>query len=169
MQRCTEVVTSRTRTQRKLRRRARRERGAVLVEGLILSSMMILFMVGGLFFHRLYVAKLAAMREARGLAWIQAIAGCSDQISVQAVWAEVGANPGEMSTDFESKPSYFGDVRRTTVSATRNVNAPAAFRGGTFATSASNVVACNEIPKSSDGDIGVVFKYIAANVLPSLF
>ena len=53
-----------------VRLKARRHaRGAVLVEGIIVSSMLITLMAGGLFLHHLYVAQIKALEDARLAAW----------------------------------------------------------------------------------------------------
>lgn len=53
-----------------------RQRGAVLVEGLIVAVLLTVFLACGLFFHRLYSSKLATLRQARAEAWDAALAGC---------------------------------------------------------------------------------------------
>jgi hypothetical protein len=53
-----------------------RRAGAVLVEGLIVACALALFMAACVFAHRLYSAKLSTLREARRLAWMDAMDGC---------------------------------------------------------------------------------------------
>lgn len=57
-------------------RRRRAQTGAVLVEGLIVSGVLALLLCCGVFFHRVYSAKLTTLREARAEAWGAALRGC---------------------------------------------------------------------------------------------
>lgn len=54
-----------------------RRRGAVMVEGLIVATVLALLLACGVFFHQLYSAKLKTMREARMEAWRTALTGCA--------------------------------------------------------------------------------------------
>src|SRR3954453_769674 len=68
------------------RRRSRRsERGAVFVEAIIVCSVLIVFLMGGLFLHHVYAVKLGSQRDARARAWQQALEGCGGGLDIGAM------------------------------------------------------------------------------------
>ena len=86
------------------------ERGAILVESLIVCTLLITSLVCALFFHRLYAAKLRAIREARFLVWQAANSpGCGgSSIDLQAILGQAVTGlgrplgtPGEFESDQE--------------------------------------------------------------------
>jgi hypothetical protein len=54
----------------------RRRRGAVFVEAVIIITSFVLFLMGMMFFRRVYANKLLAMRAARGAPLAHAMGGC---------------------------------------------------------------------------------------------
>lgn len=58
--------------------RKRCSRGAVLVEGLIVSMLMMMFVAAVLFTHRLYASKMMTVLQAREGAWLHVLPGCSE-------------------------------------------------------------------------------------------
>ncbi len=74
-------------------RRRRRQRGAALVEALIVSSMLMTMMAGGLFMHRLYAEKLRVMRESRLRAWQPAVSGCATGLGLGSIWNMLAVEP----------------------------------------------------------------------------
>ncbi|HEY0468521.1 MAG TPA: hypothetical protein VGC79_30210 [Polyangiaceae bacterium] len=147
----------------------RRARGAVLVEGIIVSSMLITLMAGGLFLHRLYVAQIRALENARLAAWSQALQGCSSAIDLSAIWQEAGESSDPLDVDTDSAPSFFGTVSHTSGSASETASADARVSDKTYELIAKDSVACNEIPQNKRGDAISLIGYIAANVIPSFF
>jgi len=147
----------------------RRARGAVLVEGIIVSSMLITLMAGGLFLHRLYVAQIKALEDARLAAWSQALQGCSSAIDLGAIWSDAGESAAPLDVDTDSAPSFFGIVSHTSGSTSETVSADARITDKAYKLSAKDSVACNEIPQNKRGDAISLIGYIAANVIPSFF
>jgi len=144
-------------------------RGAVLVEGIIVSSMLITLMAGGLFLHRLYVAQIKALENARLAAWSQALQGCSSGIDLGAIWSEAGESSAPLDVDTDSAPSFFGAVSHTNGSDSETASADARVSDKIYKLSAKVSVACNEIPQNKRGDAISLIGYIAANVIPSFF
>ena len=156
-------------TQIALLRARRLARGAVLVEGIIVSSMLITLMAGGLFLHRLYVAQIKALEDARLAAWSQALQGCSSGIDLSGIWQEAGESSAPLDVDTDSAPSFFGAVSHTDGSASETATADARIGGMSYTLSVKDTVACNEIPQNQRGDAISLIGYITANVIPSFF
>ena len=151
-------------------RRRRKQRGAALVEAIIVSVMLMTFMAGGLFLHRLYAAQHKALEQARLAAWSQAMQGCQSAVDLNAVWQATGANEAPMDVETDSAPGFFGAVGRTSGSASESVTAQARLGGSTYTLSASDSVACNEIAQDvKKRNIESLIGYITANVVPSMF
>jgi hypothetical protein len=144
-------------------------RGAVLVEGIIVSSMLITLMAGGLFLHRLYVAQVKALQDARLAAWSQALQGCSSAIDLGGIWGEAGESSTPLDVDTDSAPSFFGAVSHTSGSASKTASADARVSSKTYTLSVKDSVACNEIAQDERGDAISLIGYISANVIPSFF
>lgn len=77
----------------------RRSRGAVFVEAVIIITSFVLFLMGMMFFRRIYGNKLLAMRAARGATLAHAMGGC--KANEPQAWlqrdkpAGAGTNRGE--------------------------------------------------------------------------
>jgi len=150
--------------------RRRQQRGAALVEGIIVSVMLLTFMAGGFFLHRLYWAPQKALEQARLAAWSQALKGCQSAVDLNAVWQSTGASEAPIDVETESAPSFFGAVSHTSGSASESATAHARIGGGTYTLSASDSVACNEIPQDEKArNIESLLGYIISNVIPSMF
>ena len=160
------------RTLHRLRRhqasRRRQQRGAALVEAIIVSAMLMTFMAGGLFFHRLYVAQHKANEQARLAAWSQAMQGCSSEVDLNAVWQGSGQNEPPVDVDTDSAPGFFGAVSHTSGSASQSASAHARVGGGTYTMSFNTSVACNGIPQKGR-NVATLVGYITSNVVPSFF
>jgi hypothetical protein len=140
-------------------------RGAALVESIIVSALLMTFMAGGLFLHRLYMAQQKAINDARLTAWTQAMKGCNAAVDLQAIWLDACDGPPSTSIEMEP-PGFFGAVSHTSGSASRSASAHARVGGGGYTLSASDSVACNEIANDDRGDAVGLIRYIGANVLP---
>ena len=152
------------------RRKARRRgRGAVLVEGIIVSSILILLMAGGLFLHHLYVAQIKALEDARLAAWSQGLQGCSEAVDLGGIWRDAGESSAPIDVDTDSAPSFFGAVSHTGGSARETVTAEARLGGKSTTLTVTDTVACNEVPQNQRGDAISLIGYITANVIPSFF
>ena len=147
----------------------RRARGAVLVEGIIVSSMLITLMAGGWFLHRLYVGQIKALQDARLAAWSQALQGCNSGVDLGGIWHEAGESSAPLDVDTDSAPSFFGTVSHTRGSASETATADARVGGKTYMLSAEDSVACNEVPQNERGDAISLIGYISANLIPSFF
>jgi uncharacterized membrane protein len=150
------------------RRRRREQRGAVLVEAIVVSAMLMMFMASGLFLNRLYVAQHRAIEQARLAAWSQAMQGCAGAVDLDVVWQGAGANEAPVDVDTESAPSFFGAVHHTSGSASQTASAHQRAGGGSFTLNASDSVACNEVPQNGR-NIASLVGNITSNVIPSFF
>lgn len=139
-----------------------------MVEAIIVSSMLMIFMAGGLFLHRLYIAQHKAIEDARLAAWSQAMQGCSGAVDLNSVWQGSGATEMPVDVDTDSAPGFFGTVSHTSGSASQSASAHARVGGGSYTMSISNSVACNEIPQKGRNVANLV-GYITSNIIPSFF
>lgn len=151
------------------RRRLRRARGAVLVEAVIVSALLMTLMAGGLFLHRLYSSKLKAMNDARTAGWSQALRGCNSAVDLNAIWTEIGASSAPIEVETSSAPAFFGSVGHTSGSASEGATAHRRVGGGSYTLSTTNSIACNEVPQSDRGDVIDLLGYIQASVITSDF
>jgi hypothetical protein len=148
--------------------RRRRQRGAALVEAIIVSSMLMLFMAGGLFLHRLYVAQHKAIEQARLAAWSQAMQGCASQVDLDGVWQGAGLGTPSVDVETESVPGFFGSVNHTSGSASQTATAHGRIGGGSYTLTSSDTVACNEVPQNGR-NVASLVRNITSNIIPSLF
>ncbi|MGC4093351.1 MAG: hypothetical protein QM756_36755 [Polyangiaceae bacterium] len=164
-----------------------RVRGAVLVESLIVTSFLIVALIAGLFFHRLYAAKLRAIREARVEVWLAAnSAGCgggtidlgeivrtalSDLLHgdvAPSSWVDEATTPG-MAGGTSEPPAFFGAVGHRSQSSSFSVASHPALGGGARTLRATDRLACNELPASSRGDMLSVFGFAARNMFGAVW
>ncbi len=153
--------------------RRRRSRGAVLVEGIVVSGMLMLMMAGALFFHRLYAVKLQTMRSSRVAAWNKALPGCNSAIELVALWQAVGvanAASGDafdgLNEDSNDVPRWMevgrqADVKSMTVTEDQVIG------GHSFNVKTTNSVVCNEKGDDTRGDIIGVLEYMWDAIIPS--
>lgn len=150
--------------------RRRGQRGAALVESVIVSAMLIIFMAGGLFLHRLYAAQHKAIEQARLAAWSQALRGCQSAVDLNAVWQGTGESAAPLDVDTESTPGFFGSVGHTSGSASETAKADAHSGAGSYTLTATDTVACNEIAQDPKArNVESLIGYITSNVVPSMF
>jgi hypothetical protein len=147
----------------------RRARGAVFIEALIVSCMLILMMASGVFFHRLYFKRLETVGDARAAVWTQALVGCNQGANLDAISQSNGVNAPDITIDTESVPSFFGSVQHTRGSASGTVNAPAQLGSTSYTLAMTTTVACNEIPASKRGDVKSIISYFSSTLIPSFF
>jgi hypothetical protein len=153
-------------------RRRRGQRGAAFVESIIVSAMLMTFLAGGFFLHRLYVAQHKALEQARLAAWGRAMGGCSSVIDMNAIFeAATNANGGDMDVDTESAPpAFFGAVSHTSASASQTATAHARVGGGSYTLSANDSVACNETVQDEKArNLESLLGYVTSNLIPNLF
>ena len=152
----------------RLKRRGR-ARGAALVEGIIITSMLMTLMAGGLFLHHLYLAQLKALGDARLATWSQALQGCNSGVDLSGVWRDAGESSAPIDVDTDSAPSFFGTVSHNVGSASDTAIAHARAGGKSYTLTVTDTVACNEVPQNERGDVISLIGYITANVIPSFF
>ena len=163
--------------------RRRRQRGAILLESLIVCSLLVTVMICGLFFHRLYAAKLRAVREARFRVWQAAdSAGCGGTpIDLRAIVEEAVAGLGRpfgvgsssvgsglragRVGGVTSAPAFIGAIAHRTQTSAATASSHPAIGGGVYRLSVSNQLACNEQVASPRGDVLSVFGFAARNVI----
>jgi hypothetical protein len=152
-------------------RRKRRQlaRGAALVEGIIVTSMLMTLMAGGLFLHHLYLAQMKALADARLAAWSQALQGCNSGVDLGGIWRDAGESSAPLDVDTDAAPSFFGAVSHQSGSASETASAHARVGGKSYTLSASDTVACNEVPQNERGDVISLVGYISANLIPKFF
>jgi hypothetical protein len=156
-------------------RRRSLERGAVLIESLIVSTLLITSLICALFFHRVYVAKLRAIREARFLVWQAANSpGCGGaNIDLKGILAEALSGsasalerpPVPAAGASRVAPSFFGAIAQRSQTSSNSVTAPEALGARAYSMRAVDTVACNETPASPRGDMLSIFGFAAKNVL----
>jgi len=147
----------------------KRTRGAALVEGIVVTTLLMTMMAGGLFLHRLYLARMKAIENARLAAWTQALQGCSSAIDLGAIWQDTGESAAPLDVDTDSTPSFFGAVSHTSGSAAETATPDARVGDKGYRLATSDSVACNEIPQNERGDAISLIGYIGANVIPKFF
>lgn len=146
-----------------------RARGAALVEGIVVTSMLMTLMAGGLFLHHMYLAQMKAIGDARLAAWSQALQGCNSGVDLGGIWSEAGESSAPIDVDTDSAASFFGAVSHTSGSASERATADARVGGMSFTMKTTNSVACNEVPQNQRGDVLSLVGYITANIIPSFF
>lgn len=150
--------------------RPRRQRGAVFVEAIIVCTMLILFLTAGLFLHRLYSAKLGAMRQARAATWSTALGGCRhtfelDFANAMRFFVAIG-NPGAAA--FVNPPDHIGTVAHERGSGDGAVRSPQALGGKTYDVASSMQLACNEHIQSERGDLLNIVEYAVESIVPEI-
>lgn len=150
----------------------RRGRGAVLVEGAIVISMLMIMMGSALFFHRLYAMKLQTLRTSRAAAWGKALPGCNSAVELVALWQAVGvanAASGDafdgLNEDSNDAPKWMAvgrqeDVKSATVTEDQIVG------GQSFNVKTIQSVVCNEKGDDTRGDIIGVLEYMWDAIIP---
>jgi hypothetical protein len=121
-------------------------RGAALVEGIVVVSLLMTIMAGGLFLHHLYSG-----------------------VNLGGIWSDAGESAAPIDVDTDAAPSFFGVVSHTSGSASETASAHARAGGKSYTLSASDTVACNEVPQNERGDVLSLVGYISANIIPSFF
>ena len=147
----------------------KRARGAVLVEGIIVASMLTLMMAGGLFLHQLYVAQMKAIGDARLAAWSQAMKGCNSGVDLAGIWKDAGESSAPIDVDTDSTPSFFGAVSHNSGSASETATTDKQIGSKTYKVTVNDSVACNEVAQNPRGDVLSLVGYISANLIPSFF
>jgi|SRR6478609_1158501 len=144
-------------------------RGAALVEGIVVTSMLMTMMAGALFLHHLYLAQMKAIGDARLAAWSQALQGCNSGVDLGGIWQEAGESSTPLDVDTDSTPSFFGAISHESGSASESATPHERVADKAYKMTINDSVACNEIPQNQRGDAISLIGYITANVVPSFF
>jgi hypothetical protein len=160
------------RTSRQRARFGRRQRGAIFVEAIIVSSMLIVMFASAVFFHALYASKMRATREARLAAWQQAEEGCPSTFGVAQLFnlisidncADESCSVGGLSTQSDTGPDWL-EIGAKTGEMTRTVTADQAIDGRSYTVRAYNRVICNERPQNERGDLASIGEYLLDAVI----
>jgi len=132
--------------------RIRRGRGAVAIEALIVSTLLITVLGGGLFLHRAYQTKFRVIREARTAAWEPALRGCAKP-----------PQPSDMSSTAASFGNEYGDgvdVSEQTFETWLTAGEHAQPRAqqvegrngfGSYTMTSKNSVTCNPVSSDEEG------------------
>lgn len=147
----------------------RHARGAALVEGIIVTSMLMTMMAGGLFLHHLYLAQMKAIADARLAAWSQALKGCNSGVDLGAIWSEAGESSAPIDVDTDSAPAFFGAVSHNSGSASESATPHERVGSKSYKMTFSDSVACDEVPQSQRGDVISLIGYVSSNVIPNFF
>lgn len=150
----------------------RRQRGAIFVEAIIVSAMLMIMLAGGIFFHRMYQAKLQAVREARLGAWQTAEQGCATMMGAGQLFSLVAdgdcagdnCSVGGLGVESEEKPGWL-EIGAETGQASYTVSAHALAGGGAHTMRAYNRVICNERRQNRRGDLTSIGDYILDAVI----
>jgi hypothetical protein len=151
----------------------RRQRGAIFVESIIVFSMLMTMLAGGIFFHRMYAAKIRAGREARLAAWQTAEAGCASMMGAGQLFSLIGdgscsgenCSVGGLNTRSDEKPGWL-EIGAEASTMTQTVTAHARAGGQTHSMRAYNRVICNESRQNQRGDLASIGEYIFDAVVP---
>jgi hypothetical protein len=138
---------------RKSHSKRRGQRGAVLVESLIVAGLLALFFAAGVFLNRLFEEKLASRRLAIAYAWYNAEQGCGEPAGGKL------NDPGSLVTtplpSVNSQfpdPTFLGTFTDAISSQSRQVAEPPIFGGATLTFSTSEEVLCADPKANNAGD-----------------
>jgi hypothetical protein len=153
-------------------RSARRQRGAIFVEAVIVTTMLTILFAGGVFFHRLYSAKIRAVREARLVAWQQAEEGCPSKFGIGQIFNLISIDRceddtcqvGGLDTQTDDGPDWL-DVGAKTGEAAHTATADRHIGGRSYSARAANRVICNERRQGDRSDLLNLGDYILDAVI----
>jgi hypothetical protein len=111
----------RPRFKRRVRGRAL-ERGAAMVEAVIVISMLILGLMGLMFFRYFYVKELMAARLARASTLAYAMSGCEDPVPKDWIGSKDRIDLTVSAPDADSQPATGKDVNQPATSGNSDAN-----------------------------------------------
>jgi hypothetical protein len=129
---------------RRLRRA--RQRGAIMVEGLITLSLLVILLACAGYLFQAYGRKLQTFNEATGKAFRTATAGCGAGYGTYKIETLLTTPKPDPLAAVPDTTFLGGDVDRTNESASRNVTRPPIMGGGVLSIDTTAKVACNEPP-----------------------
>jgi hypothetical protein len=126
-----------------------------LVEGLIVASLLSLFLACAVFFHALYSAKLSTIRNARADAWRTALTGCAGGLA-SALLNSMGAITVLSEADeagMVDAPDWLIDLGRGVGEpAPISVQASPMLGGRSYTLRKRTSLACNDYADQAAGD-----------------
>lgn len=143
--------------------------GAVLVEGLIVASMLALFLAGCVFVHSLYSAKLRTVADARHDAWVGALRGCEGGLLTALInsFGVITALTEVEQAGLADTPDWLtGMGRHTGNPPARNVTASPLLGGGSYRLQTRTSVACNELGGDENGGLLLSLAGLIRQVAP---
>jgi hypothetical protein len=150
------------------RRAARRRRGAVLVEGLVVSAMLALFLACVVFVHALYTNKMAGIATAREQAWTRALPGCGGGLAMgllNSVGVITALNEVDESSDSIDLPDWMANhARGVGEPAAVTVTTSAPMTAASFSLQTRTSVACNEVADDENGSLFVNLADVIRNI-----
>ena len=166
------AFSSRFRALRGRRRAVRRQRGAIFVEAIVVSTMLIILFASAMFFHALYANAMRATREVRLTAWQEAEAGCPSTFGVAQLFNLVSVESchdescsvGGLSTQSDTEPDWI-EIGAKTGEMTRTVTADETIGGRSHSARAYNRVICNERQQNERGDLASIGEYLLDAVI----
>jgi hypothetical protein len=146
---------------------ARRQRGAIFVEAIIVCLMLIIMFASAVFFHSLYANSMRATREARLAAWQPAEEGCPSGFGVGQLFnliaidscADESCSVGGLSTQSDTAPPWL-EIGAKTGEMSRTVTADEVIGGESYSPRAYNRVICNERHQNERGDLLSIGEYL---------
>lgn len=149
-------------------RSARRRRGAVLVEGLVVAAMLAIFLACVVFIHALYTNKMATIATAREQAWTRALPGCGGGLAMgllNSLGVITALNEVDESSDSIDLPEWMANHARgigEPAAVTVSTSAPMTARSFTLQTRTS--VACNEVADDENGSLFVNLAHVIRDI-----
>jgi hypothetical protein len=154
------------------------QRGAVMIEGVLVVTVITIALGGGIFFHNLYAAKIGANRDARHDAWTKALAGCPKDFSKMFDdWGsenpfEALVSTLESAVEAAAVPGVFELEQTQGSGGPRTVKAPAVVRPpqghDSFTFSTTQTMICNDHLQGEDSGVlekfGDAFKNVAGSI-----
>jgi hypothetical protein len=134
--------------------------------------MLMTMFAGAVFFHRLYAAKIRAVREARLDAWQAAEAGCATQMGMGQLFnlvsidncADESCSVGGLNTSSDQGTAWL-ELGAQTSEVSHTVTAHARAGGQSHSVRAYNRVICNERRQNARGDLASIGGYILDAVI----
>jgi hypothetical protein len=130
-----------------------------LIEGLIVSFMLAIFMASAVFIHALYTHKMTSIAIARSQAWTQALPGCGGGLAMgllNSLGVITALNEVDESSDNIDLPDWMANHARGVgqpAAVTVSTSAPMTARSFSLQTRTS--VACNEVADDENGSLFV--------------
>lgn len=148
--------------------RAARRRGAVLIEGLVVSAMLAIFLACFVFVHALYTNKLATIAMAREQAWTRALPGCGGGLAMgllNSLGTVTALNEVDESSDSIDLPDWMANhARGVGEPAAISVSTSAPMSARSFSLQTRSSVACNEVADDENGSLFINLSDVIRNI-----